>query len=138
MRYPVAIHKDPDSDYGVSVPDLPGCTSAGSTIDEALVMAKEAILGHIEVMAEQGYAIPESGSIEQHRTDPDYRDALAWAVVEVDPANLPGRSQRINISLNERLLDVLDQYAQHHHDTRSGVIQRAISDYIESHRKRSA
>jgi predicted RNase H-like HicB family nuclease len=36
MYFPIAIHKDPDSDYGVTVPDLPGCFSAGSTIDEAI------------------------------------------------------------------------------------------------------
>jgi predicted RNase H-like HicB family nuclease len=36
MRYPVVIHKDLDSDYGVTVPDLPGCFSAGTTLDEAL------------------------------------------------------------------------------------------------------
>ncbi len=43
MKYSVVIHKDSKSDYGVIVPDLPGCFSAGSTIDEALENAKEAI-----------------------------------------------------------------------------------------------
>ena len=47
MRYPVVIHKDPDSDYGVTVPDLPGCFSAGTTLDEVLVNAREAIECHI-------------------------------------------------------------------------------------------
>jgi len=138
MRYPIVIHKDPDSDYGVSVPDLPGCTSAGSTVDEALVMAREAILGHLQVMADEGYDIPEPGSIEDHRQNPDYADAILWAMVDVDPANLPGRARRINISINERILDVLDQYAEQAHESRSGVIQRAVGDYLESHRKRSA
>ncbi len=35
MRYPVLVHKDPESDYGVTVPDLPGCFSAGETLNEA-------------------------------------------------------------------------------------------------------
>lgn len=48
MRYSVIIHKDPDSDYGVTVPELPGCFSAGESIEEALGMAKDAILTHIE------------------------------------------------------------------------------------------
>ncbi len=49
MRYYIGvIHKDPDSDYGVTVPDLPGCFSAGSTIDEAMAMAREAIELHVE------------------------------------------------------------------------------------------
>ncbi len=37
MNYPVVIHKDKNSDYGVTVPDLPGCFSAGTTMEEALV-----------------------------------------------------------------------------------------------------
>ena len=43
MRYPIVIQKDTDSDYGVIVPDIPGCYSAGSTYDEALRNASEAI-----------------------------------------------------------------------------------------------
>ena len=43
MLYPVVVHKDQTSDYGVSVPDLPGCFSAGRTLDEALENIKEAI-----------------------------------------------------------------------------------------------
>lgn len=48
MRYPVIIHKDPQSDYGVSVTDLPGCFSAGETLDEALTQVVEAIECHLE------------------------------------------------------------------------------------------
>ncbi len=48
MQYPVVIHKDPDSEYGVSVPDLPGCFSAGATFDAALAEAVEAIECHLE------------------------------------------------------------------------------------------
>ncbi|MDP6038920.1 MAG: type II toxin-antitoxin system HicB family antitoxin, partial [Candidatus Latescibacteria bacterium] len=48
MQYPVVIHKDDDSDYGVTVPDLPGCFSAGDTIEDALAQGAEAVLCHIE------------------------------------------------------------------------------------------
>ena len=48
MRYPVVIHKDHNSDYGVTVPDLPGCFSAAETMDEALREAVEAIECHLE------------------------------------------------------------------------------------------
>ena len=48
MRYPVVIHKDPESDYGVTVPDLSGCFSAGETLDEALLEVVEAIECHLE------------------------------------------------------------------------------------------
>ena len=59
MNYPVVIHKDEDSDYGVTVPDLPGCFSAGSTIDEALAMAREAIELHLDSLREEGSPIPQ-------------------------------------------------------------------------------
>jgi len=36
MHYPIVVHKDSESDYSVTVPDLPGCFSAGETLDEAL------------------------------------------------------------------------------------------------------
>ncbi len=48
MIIPIVIHKDADSDYGATVPDLPGCFSAGETLDETLAMAKEAIELHME------------------------------------------------------------------------------------------
>ena len=47
MQYPVVIHKDSDSDYGVTFPDIPGCFSAGSTIEETINMAQEAAECHI-------------------------------------------------------------------------------------------
>jgi len=36
MRYPITLQKDPGSDYGATVPDLPGCFSAGETMESAL------------------------------------------------------------------------------------------------------
>ncbi len=59
MAYYVAlIHKEPKSDYGVSFPDFPGCVTAGSTVQDAMEMAREALAGHIEVMIEDGLPIP--------------------------------------------------------------------------------
>ena len=60
MRHFIAlIHKDADSDFGVSFPDLPGVISAGSTLDEARAMAIEALAFHLEGMAQSGEPIPE-------------------------------------------------------------------------------
>jgi predicted RNase H-like HicB family nuclease len=51
-----AIHKDPGSSYGVSVPDLPGCISASDTFSEALSMAKEAIELYLTSMLDDAAA----------------------------------------------------------------------------------
>ena len=60
MRHYIAlIHKDADSDYGVSFPDLPGVITAGSNLDEARKMATEALEFHLEGLAQDGEAAPE-------------------------------------------------------------------------------
>ena len=48
MRFPVVAHKDRNSGYGVTVPDLPGCFSAGDTLDGASDSTHAAILCHLE------------------------------------------------------------------------------------------
>nr|WP_320012761.1 type II toxin-antitoxin system HicB family antitoxin [uncultured Desulfobulbus sp.] len=80
MKYPVAIHKDQDSCFGVSVPDIPGCFSAGETIDEALKNIQEAISDHLQILAEEGKGAPEPSEVEKHYDNPDYAQAL-WAQV---------------------------------------------------------
>ena len=95
MRYPVVIHKDPNSDYGVTVPDLPGCFSAGETLDEALQQASEAIECHLEALMLDGEPIPLPMSIDRHSSDPDYAGGT-WALVAVDVARLSGKTRRVN------------------------------------------
>jgi len=80
MKYPVAIHKDQDSCFGVSVPDIPGCFSIGETIDEALNNIQEAISDHLQILAEEGKGAPEPSEVEKHYANPDYARAL-WAQV---------------------------------------------------------
>ena len=66
MRHYIAlIHKDANSDYGVSFPDLPGVISAGRTLDEARAMAAEALAFHLEGLAEDGEAVPEPSTLEE-------------------------------------------------------------------------
>ena len=132
MRYPVVIHKDPDSDYGVAVPDVPGCFSAGETIDEALIQAVEAIEAHLEGLLLDGEPIPLPKSIEHHRSNPDYAEGI-WALVSIDISKLSGKSKRVNITIPERLLSLLDHYAAQRGETRSGLIAEATMEYIATH-----
>ena len=84
MLFPIAIHKDKDSDFGVTVPDLPGCTSAGSTVADAIEQAIEAITGHLELLEEEHREIPQPKTIEEHRASAPYKGAYLWQTVEVD------------------------------------------------------
>lgn len=61
MKYLVIIEKGPNN-ISAYVPDLPGCTSAGKTVEESLAGIREAIEGHLEVMREYGDPIPEPTS----------------------------------------------------------------------------
>ena len=55
MLYPIAIERGSDTEaFGVTVPDIPGCFSAGDTLEEAIENVKEAISGHLEILAEDG------------------------------------------------------------------------------------
>ena len=87
MQFPVVLHKDKNSDYGVTVPDLPGCFSAGQSVDEALAMAKEAIELYLEQTIEDGKPVPLPGRIEKHQRNSDYRGGV-WAFVSVDQSTL--------------------------------------------------
>lgn len=132
MRYPVVLHKDVNSDYGVTVPDLPGCFSAGETIDEALNEAVEAIECHIEGLLLDGEPVPPPTSIEAHRDDPSYADGV-WALVAIDLSKLSGNSLQVDITVPERLLALVDQYAAHRGETRSGLLAQATLEYIAAH-----
>lgn len=129
MNYPIVIHKEKKSDYGVTVPDLPGCFSAGTTMDEALAMAKEAIELHLEGLIEEGQVVPDPLTIEKHQRNPDYAGGT-WALVTIDPSSLRIHAKRINITMPERVLDAVDRAAQSQGDTSSGLLTKAATAYI--------
>ena len=129
MRYPVVIHKDKSSDNGVTVPDLPGCFSAGETLEEAMVQAVEAIECHLEGLLFDGEAIPEAQSVEVHRKNRAFAGGT-WALVNVDLSKLASKAKRINITLPERVLALVDEQAKREGESRSGLLARAALDYI--------
>lgn len=131
MRYPVVIHKDPESDYGVTVPDVPGCFSAGETLDEALEQVVEAIECHLEGLLLDGEPVPTPQTVEHHQGNPNYADGI-WAFVTVDITKLSGKTRRVNITLPERVLSLMDKYAYAYGETRSGFIAEAAIAYIAS------
>ncbi|MEL6602365.1 MAG: type II toxin-antitoxin system HicB family antitoxin [Cyanobacteria bacterium J06614_10] len=135
MRYPVVLHKDSDSDYGVTIPDLPGCFSAGSSIDEALQEAIEAAECHIEGLLVDAEDIPSPIAIETHQTNPDYTEGI-WAFIDVDLSKLSGKVRRVNITIPERILTKIDAFAQEQGESRSGLIATATMEYISGYTSR--
>lgn len=79
--YIALVHKDKDTSYGVSFPDVPGCISAGDTFEEAIANAAEALAGHFAMMRTDGDSIPRPRSIEALRNDLEFVADAADAVV---------------------------------------------------------
>jgi len=120
--YIALIHKDTGSDYGVSFPDLPGCVTAGATLDEARAAAVEALALHLQGLVEDGEAIPEPSSLDDIMAIAENRDGV---VILVDAPKTPDRVVRVNITLPETVLDAIDRKAGSLGMTRSGYIVRA-------------
>jgi predicted RNase H-like HicB family nuclease len=123
MRHYIGlIHKEAESDFGVSFPDFPGIATAGTTLDDARLMAEEALAFHIEGMVSDGEAIPEPSSLEQVMTNPENRDGVAILVAVKTEAR---KAVRVNVTLPEDVLEQIDRYAEAHGFTRSGFLTQA-------------
>ena len=122
MRYPVAIESGTGTTaFGVVVPDLPGCFSAGDTLDEALAGAEEAAAAWLDAALDAGAAIPPPSKLDALRHNPDFAD-WTFGVITLDPALLDDTTERVNITLPRRVLKRLDALARAAGETRSGYI----------------
>ena len=121
-QYIALIHKEADSDFGVSFPDLPGCVTAGRTLDEARDMAAEALALHLEGLAEDGGSVPEPSSLESVMSEPENRSGVA---ILVAAPTAPVRAVRINVTLPEDVLARLDAFAEANGYSRSGFLAYA-------------
>ena len=99
MDYIAYLHKDRNSDFGVSFPDFSGCITAGKTLEKAHRMAAEALALHIAGMVEDGEAIPEPSTLDSLADDPARKGAVAF-LVHVGPET--ERTVRMNITAREK------------------------------------
>ena len=116
------IHKDPDSQFGVSFPDLPGVITAGTTLDDARAMAEEALAFHIQGLIEDGEAVPEASSLDEIMSDPENRSGVA---ILVSLRHDQPKIVRVNVTFPEDVLEQIDRYAEVHGYTRSGLLAQA-------------
>jgi predicted RNase H-like HicB family nuclease len=124
MRYPVAIETGTETTaFGVVVPDLPGCFSAGDTLDEAVANAEESVAAWIDSALDHDEPIPSPSTLDALRADPRFTGWI-FAVVSVDPALLDDTTERVNVTLPRRVLSRLDAMAKAAGETRSGFIAK--------------
>ncbi len=127
QTYIGVVHKERDSDFGVSFPDIPGVVTAGKTLNDAVKMAQEALTFHIEGLIEDGDDIPPPSNLEQLRGEQENpADALILVHVLLDTP-----TARINVSLPEDVLKQIDEHARRHGLTRSGFLTQAARQAME-------
>ena len=130
MRYFAAIEMPTDSNtaYGVVVPDVPGCFSAGDTFEEALENAKEALVMQLEDMLERGLELPVPSPPEDIA-----RAHSGWTIsdLEINPSQLSGKAIRVNITIPEWLLHDVDKRAGELKMNRSAFLADAAIDRIK-------
>jgi predicted RNase H-like HicB family nuclease len=126
MRYIAFVHKDPDSVYGVSFPDVPGCFSAGDTIDEAVRNAVDALSGHIRMMEADGDPVPAPRDFDAIMADDSLAEDREGAMTTVVPlVRDRGSATRVNVSFDLGLLEAIDAAARERGQTRSAFLASA-------------
>jgi len=100
MRYPIVIEQGSKTTaFGVIVPDLEG-------------------------LLNNNMDIPHASPIEDHKSNPDFAGYI-WAIVEIDLAKLSSTSKRYNITMPERVMDMIDHAAKAAGESRSGYLAQA-------------
>ena len=122
MDFIAYLHKDRNSDFGVSFPDFPGCITADKTLDEARRMASEALALHIAGMIEDGDSIKPPSTLDALAKDPDRKGSVAFLVHVEPPAE---RTDRVNITARQKQVERIDLLAKRAGLTRSAYIVRA-------------
>jgi predicted RNase H-like HicB family nuclease len=125
--YPAIIERAGKA-FSVYFPDLPGCTSAGRTAQEAALNAEEALAGHLLEAANQGEDLAGPSDIAALERDPEV-DEVARVLVR---AELPGKVVRLNITLDEGLVAAIDRVAKN----RSGFLADAAREALAHKRER--
>ncbi|GGK07723.1 type II toxin-antitoxin system HicB family antitoxin [Luteimonas terricola] len=122
MRYPIMIEAgDENTAWGVAVPDLPGCFSAGDTLDEAMIAVEEAAAAWMDAALDAGRIIPRPSSMQDAMEKGDFQGWLVGTIT-VDPALLDDTVERVNITLPRRVLRRLDAKAKELGESRSSYI----------------
>ena len=124
--YPAIVERSRDG-FGVFFPDLPGCVSAGRTVQEAVVNAEEALTGHLLVSAEYGDVISDPTPLDALEDDPEVDEAARILV----RAERPGKAVRLNITLDEGLVAAIDRVA----NNRSGFLAEAARHELAARRQ---
>lgn len=117
QRFYTAIVERSETGFSLYFPDLPGCVSAGASIEAAAASAGQAMALHLAGLREDGDPIPEPTAADKIHADPEVAEVARLLV----PADLSGRSTRLSITMDEALVAAIDAVATN----RSGFLADA-------------
>ncbi|HEY5263521.1 MAG TPA: type II toxin-antitoxin system HicB family antitoxin [Steroidobacteraceae bacterium] len=128
MKFTIAIEAGTKKTaFGVVVPDLPGCFSAGDTVEEAFDNAREIIASFCEILVEEGKDLPIPKSMSEWQADKEYK-GWTWGIVDVAVEHYFGPAEKINITVPVLTLKRIDRYAVQRGESRSGFLVRAAEE----------
>jgi predicted RNase H-like HicB family nuclease len=111
--------------YGVTIPDMPGCTAMSKTIEDAIANAAEAMRDWAEEMEAMGETIPAPRPLEDLRKDPEVMEEVSdgAAFASIPLVGESGRKEKANVSIDGGILAAIDEEAKRHNLTRSSFIE---------------
>lgn len=132
MPYFPAIFFESEGGFDFVCPDIPGFAAHGGPgFDAAAATAREVLASHLAALLDNGGAMPRPSDLAEMRADPEFADDFAEAAgVIMLPAIVPaGRTLRVNLSLDENTLDLIDSSARDRGLTRSAFVAAACRHF---------
>ncbi|UYN96325.1 MAG: type II toxin-antitoxin system HicB family antitoxin [Enhydrobacter sp.] len=121
--YVAILEQNSGGEFFAHVPDLPGVNAAGATRAEALSFAIEFANDYVRDLVEDGHPVPEAREFDQIETDPEVEE-VGRALI---PVEVPGKSIKISLSIDEALLKRVDRAANEQGLTRSAYFASALN-----------
>ena len=127
LNYVALIQKE-NKGYGVIFPDFPGCVSVGKTVDEAYKNSIEALALHIDGIKEDKEQIPEPRTFDEIQKSKEDWYTIDNSLIVYIPyiSNNSNKYVRINITLNQTILDKIDRIT----NNRSAFLSKAAESYL--------
>jgi predicted RNase H-like HicB family nuclease len=125
----------PADGWDVVFPDFPGCVTQGDTLQQAMENAIEALSLHVEGMVAEGLALPPSSPMDAPLPEWLSESEMPTQVQALLPVDAPSKSARLNVTLEQALLDRLDEAVRREGTTRSGYLAQAVREKLQRSRE---
>lgn len=122
--YPAIFHHEDDS-YWVEFPDLEGCHTYGSTVNETMEAAQEALSGYLLTLLEQGRSIAAPSDMSELSAPDGFCTLVSCDINQYKDTKAVKKTLSIPAWLNERAVAMGINFSQ--------VLQEALLSKIQAH-----